>query len=192
MRSQGMIGDAEGDIAALVYRGGDSPDVVLCDFARRLTAAGRKVCGLVQLREGVLAGAPRKVVVLDGWQVVDVAPKNDGEARCSLDGDWLDRMGQQVRASLARGVDLVIVNRFGPLELAGRGFRDAIIAASATETPLVVAVPEFEFEHWTRFSNGMTVRLDCTLQALQDWWRRTSSRGEQGLDRDERACELIK
>src|SRR5262245_35326321 len=90
--SHGTIGDAEGDIAALVYRSGDSPDVVLLDFARRLTAAGRKVCGLVQLREGVAAGAPRKVVVLDGWQVVDVASKNDpvGETRCSLDGDWLD------------------------------------------------------------------------------------------------------
>jgi nucleoside-triphosphatase THEP1 len=191
-----MIGDAEGDIAALVYRSNDIPDVVLCDFARRLTAAGRRVCGLVQLREGVTAGAPRKVVVLDGWKVVDVAtktaPKTDGETKCSLDGDWLDRMGREVRASIARGVDLVIVNRFGPLELAGRGFRDAIIAASETETPLIVAVPEFEFEHWTRFSNGMTVRLDCTLQALQAWWQRVADRSAQGLDDEGRACELIK
>jgi hypothetical protein len=186
------IGDAEGDIAALVYRSDDSPDVVLLDFARGLTAAGRKVCGLVQSREGVAPGAARKVVVLDGWQAVDVAPKNDGETRCSLDGDWLDRVGREVRTSIARGFDLVIVNRFGPLELAGRGFRDAIFAASLTETPLVVAVPEFEFEHWTRFSNGMTVKLDCTLQALQDWWRRTASRSEQRLDHNERACELIK
>ena len=66
--------------SALVYRGTDSPDVVLCDFARQLADAGRKVCGLVQLRERTTEGAPRKVVVLDGWQVVDVAPKNVGES----------------------------------------------------------------------------------------------------------------
>jgi nucleoside-triphosphatase THEP1 len=194
MRTQGMIGDAEGDIAALVYVTGDSPDLVLCDFARRLTDAGQRVCGLIQLRERTSAAAPRKVVVLDGWQVVDVARKNDvvGETRCSLDGDWLDHMGRQVRASIARGVDAVIVNRFGPLELAGRGFRDAIIAASETETPLIVAVPEFEFEHWTRFSNGMTIRLDCTLNALLAWWQRVASRSSHGLDCRERACELLK
>jgi nucleoside-triphosphatase THEP1 len=192
--TQGTIGDAEGDIAALVYASDDSPDVVLCEFAKRLTEASQRVCGLVQLRERVSEGAPRKVVVLDGWQVVDVAPRNDvvGDTRCSLDGDWLDRMGREVRASIARGVDVVIVNRFGPLELAGRGFRDAIIAASETETPLIVAVPAFEFERWTRFSNGMTVRLDCTLEALQAWWQRIADRNSGGLDRDARACELIK
>src|SRR5258708_38403735 len=126
----------------------------------------------------MLNGPHRKVVVLDGWQVVDVARKDDvvGDSRCSLDGDWLDRMGRQVKASIARGVDAVIVNRFGPLELAGRGFRDAIIAASETETPLVVAVPEFEFQHWTRFSYGMTIRLPFALDRLLPRWQRASSR----------------
>jgi nucleoside-triphosphatase THEP1 len=194
MSTLGPIADADGDIAALVYKSGDSPDLVLCDFARRLTDAGHRVCGLIQFRDRSSDGLHRKVVVLDGWQVVDVARKDDvvGGSRCSLDGDWLDRMGKQVNTSIRRGVDAVIVNRFGPLELAGRGFRDAIVAASETETPLIIAVPEFEFEHWTRFSNGMTVRLDCTLDRALAWWRRVSNRSAHLLDRDLRACELLK
>jgi nucleoside-triphosphatase THEP1 len=194
MSAQGMIGDADGDIAALVYASGDSPDLVLRDFASRLTDAGHRVCGLIQLRDRAFDGTHRKVVVLDGWQVVDVARKDDvvGDSRCSLDGDWLDRMAGQVKASIARGVDAVIVNRFGPLELAGRGFRDAIIAASETETPLIIAVPEFEFERWTRFSNGMTVRLDCTLDRVLAWWQKVSSRGPHAPKLDPRACELFK
>jgi hypothetical protein len=126
--------------------------------------------------------------------VVDVARKSDvvGNSRCRFDGDWLDRMGGRVNASIRRGVDAVIVNRFGPLEAAGRGFRDAIITASETETPLIIAVPEFEFARWTRFSNGMTIRLDCTLEPVLGWWNRLSSRSPSGRRLDPRACELCK
>ena len=78
-------------------------------------------------------------------------------------------MAAQVRASIRDGVDAVIVNRFGPLEAAGGGFCDAIRVASETQTPLIIAVPAFEFERWTRRSNGMTVRLDCALDPVLEW-----------------------
>jgi Protein of unknown function (DUF2478) len=72
-------------------------------------------------------------------------------------------MADQAKITIRRGVDVVIVNRFGPLEAAGRGFSEAIAVASDTKTPLVIAVTEFEFERWTRFSSGMTVKLECDL-----------------------------
>jgi nucleoside-triphosphatase THEP1 len=196
MSMQGTIADADGDIAALVYTSGDRPDLVLRDFARRLADAGHRVCGLIQLRDQLLGSTHGRLLVLDGRQaqVVEIARKDDigADSRCRLDGDWLDRMGSQVKASIRRGVDAVIVNRFGPLEVAGRGFRDAIVAASETETPLIIAVPEFEFTRWTRFSNGMTIRLDCALEGLLEWWQVVSSRSSQMLDPDPRACELLK
>jgi nucleoside-triphosphatase THEP1 len=196
MNMQGTIADADGDIAALVYTSGDRPDLVLRDFARRLVDAGRRVCGLIQLRDPSIGATHGRVMVLDGRQaqVVEVARKDDivGDSRCRLDGVWLDRMGSRVKASIRRGVDAVIVNRFGPLEVAGRGFRDAIVAASETETPLIIAVPKFEFARWTQFSNGMTIRLDCTLEGLLEWWHLVSSRSSQMLDPDPRACELLK
>jgi Protein of unknown function (DUF2478) len=166
------ISDATGDIAALVYAPSDRPDLVLCAFARQLTEAGRRVCGLVQLRDEASAGATGRVMVLDSGQVADVGSKHaaDAGAHCRLDSDWLDQMGRQAKAMIHRGVDAVVVNRFGPLEEAGRGFHDAILAASETETPLIVAVPEFE--RWTRFSGGMTVKLNCTLDSALDWWSR--------------------
>jgi hypothetical protein len=101
-------------------------------------------------------------------------------------------MGGLVKASIRRGVDAVIVNRFGPLEATGRGFRDAIMAASETETPLIIAVPEFEFERWTRFSNGMTIRLDCALEPVLGWWTGISGRSLHRLGLEPRACELLK
>jgi hypothetical protein len=172
-----MISDADGDIAALVYSAGDRPDLVLCAFAEHLAAAGKRLCGQVQFRDGARDGSPGRVMVLDSWQI---RGRHDSAANshCRLDAGWLNQMGT--------------VNRFGPLEAAGRGFRDAILAASETQTPLIIAVPEFEFERWTQFSRGMTVRLECTLDSVLCWWRRVSS--EKPSDRllHTQACELFK
>src|SRR5262249_31604182 len=132
-----MLADADADIAALVYAPGERPDLVLRAFAQRVAQSGRKVSGLVQLRDR-RESAHRGVIVLDSWQAVDFDEKPEGE--CRLDAGWLDRMGSEVDASIARGVDLAIVNRFGPLEADGRGFCNAIQTASHTETPLVIAV----------------------------------------------------
>ena len=188
MTTQRTIADAEGDIAALVYASDDRPDLVLCDFARHLAGSGRRVCGLVQLRDRVSGEAPGRVMVLDTWQVVDVVPA----AGCRLDPQWLNQMGARIKALITRGVDAVIVNRFGPLEAAGRGFSEAIAVASETKTPLVIAVPAFEFERWTRFSSGMTVKLDCELNKVLDWWRRVSSSATPTPAVGVRACELFK
>jgi hypothetical protein len=186
------IADADADIAALVYASGDRPDLVLCAFARHLVDTGRRPCGLVQLRDRSGNDASRKVMVLDSWQVVDAANKHEGADgdRCSLDSLWLDQMGAQTATTIRRGVDAVIVNRFGPLEANGRGFRDAIRAASETRTPLLIAVPQFEFARWTRFSSGMTVRLDCTLDSVLGWWRRITNPATQTAASEQRVCEL--
>ncbi len=194
MATQGVIADAEGDIAALVYTSGDRPDLVLCAFAEHLAAAGKRLCGLVQFRDGLRDGSPGRVMVLDSWQIVEVGGKHDSPANnhCRLDAGWLDRMGTQAKVSIEQGVDTVIVNRFGPLEAAGRGFRDAILAASETQTPLIIAVPEFEFERWTQFSRGMTVRLECTLDSVLGWWCRVSSAKPSDRSPHPQACELFK
>src|SRR5690242_7522936 len=88
-----------------------------------------------------VCATPGRVMVLDSWQIVEVGGKRDTAANshCRLDARWLDQMGTQARRSIEQGVDTVIVNRFGPLEAAGRGFRDVILAASETQTPLIVA-----------------------------------------------------
>ena len=194
MATQGTIAHADGDIAALVYASQDRPDLVLWAFARHLADAGGRVSGLIQFRDRPADSSPCRLMVLDSWQMVDVARQHDaaGDDHCRLDAYWLDQMGIRVKASIRRGVDAVIVNRFGPLEAAGRGFCDAILTASATETPLVIAVPLFEFARWTQFSSGMAVRLDCTLDSALAWWGRVTSRGAPAPTCETRACALFK
>ncbi len=192
MRTRPMLEDADADIAALVYSAGDRPDRVLCDFARRVADSGRRACGLIQFRRRPFDGARRRVMIVDRWRIDDVARSGAENDHCTLDEHWLERMAARTQTSISQGVDLVIVNRFGPLEAAGRGFCGAIRAASATETPLVIAVPHFEFARWTSVSNGMAIKLDCTLDAVLDWWRRLATRRSRPPLLDPRACELLK
>ena len=70
MSVQRPINDADADIAALVYSRGDRPDLVLCDFARHLAGTGRRICGLVQFRDGSFDRAYRRVLILDDWRMV--------------------------------------------------------------------------------------------------------------------------
>src|SRR5215475_16171382 len=111
MATQGVIADAEADIAALVYSSGDRPDLVLCAFAEHLAAAGKRLCGLVQFRDVPRDGSPGRVMVLDTWQIVEVGGKRDTAANshCRLNATWLDQMGTQAKASIEQGVDTVIV-----------------------------------------------------------------------------------
>jgi hypothetical protein len=51
-------------------------------------------------------------------------------------------------------------------------------------------VQQFEFACWTRFSGGMTVRLDCTLESVLAWWRRIADPATQAVASAQRVCEL--
>src|SRR5262245_16181406 len=111
MATPRTIADADGDIAALVYASGDRPDQVICAFARYLADGGRRICGLVQLRDPSSQGSRCSVMVLDSWQVVDFVGGQEAvrEGQCRLDARWLDQMADQTKMTIRRGVDAVIV-----------------------------------------------------------------------------------
>jgi hypothetical protein len=149
MATQGVIADADG-IAALVYSAGDRPDLVLCAFADHLAAAGKRLCGLVQFRDGVRDGSPGRVMVLDSWQIVEVGGKRDAAANspCRLDARWLDQMGTQAKASIIRRR-----HRHRQPVWASRGGRPGrAIPPPPNSDTTDHCGSEFEFERWTQFS----------------------------------------
>jgi hypothetical protein len=183
-----MIMDADGDIAALVYEADDHPDDVLRQFAAQVSGDGARVSGIVQFRHH-MTDPQRRVMVLDEDRMFDVRHGMAGAPGRHIDGQWLDRMAARVEAGIAAGVDVVVVNRFGPLEVAGRGFYKAIKAASAAQTPLIIGVAAGDFEVWTRFSHGMTLKLPCRLEPALAWWDHISGRRRPFGFGPTRACE---
>jgi len=104
-----------------------------------------------------------------------------------------DHIRQTVNDPLVGAADRADVSNLRKIAKPGRIGADAPGDIDGSlRVARIIAVPEFEFERWTRFSNGMTIRLDCMLEPVLGWWNRLSSRSPGGLRLDPRVCELFK
>ena len=76
-----------------------------------------------------------------------------------------------VAARLTRTTDLLIINKFGKQEAAGRGFRDFIAAAMAEEIPVLIAVAPELVAAFTGFAGDYATPL--TWAEAEAWCRAT-------------------
>jgi nucleoside-triphosphatase THEP1 len=94
---------------------------------------------------------------------------------CGLETRSLNELNDAVTADIRSGADVVIINRFGRLEVEGGGFVQAIATAAALDIPVIVAVPEGNFRSWIAYSGGMSVRLSCNRSNIESWWSSVSA-----------------
>jgi hypothetical protein len=127
---------------------------LLADVAMALQADGVAVVGAVQI------GADRghmDLRLLGRTDVVrisqDLGPLAQG---CRLDAEGLERAVGLVRLD---GAGVLIVNKFGKQEAAGRGFRPLIGQAVAMGLPVVVAVAPAYRASFETFAGGMAQAL---------------------------------
>ena len=170
--------DAQSDLAALVYEKDQDPDAILRSFASALIARGHRVAGMVQA--GQCADSSLSAVLLHTGEKLPLAHDFDPAARgCRLDLARLQNAATRIAEALARGADLVIINRFGKRERDGNGLAPLIERALQADVPVLIAVASSHFGEWIRFAGGMTVKLHCERHQLDAWWRSvTASRAE--------------
>ena len=163
--------DAQCDFAAIAFEVGDDPDGLLLQFAEDLRRSGHRVVGAVQHHVHGLRNPNLDAVMLPGAQVVNLShhPGDDTQG-CHIDNECLATIGRTIEAAIEEGADLVIVNRFGKLEAAGRGLVRLIKRAVDADIPVITAVPAHRFAAWVKYSDGMSVRLPCRRAALDEWW----------------------
>lgn len=165
--------DSQTDVAAIVYEPEDDPDSLISTFASDLQRSGNRVVGLLQLSSRAVAtSGDMPVVALPVGNVSHIKHRRaeDASGCCSLNGEQVSRIQQDLAKAIDVGADLVIINRFGKMEMSGRGLLAEICMAVSVEVPVLVAVPERRFEAWNRFCGGMGVRLRCSRQQLDHWW----------------------
>lgn len=187
--------DSETDIAAVVYGARDEPDRLFGEFVNRLQQTRNRIAGLIQLggRSGFAErGVP--AIALPGRAAVFL-PHNLGRVSdaCYLDAGQLGEAKKRLSSAISDGADLVIINRFGKLETGGMGFVDEIKQAVSAKIPVLIAVPVERFMAWTRFSEGMGVKLQCSRERVDAWWRTVSGSSRQHLSHPLRTfCEIAK
>jgi nucleoside-triphosphatase THEP1 len=182
--------DAQCDLAALVYGRPDDPDRLLQEFVQDLTSRGYRVVGLIQtrLRDGGAA-----VTVLPTGETIPLAPAHGTVLHSSRPGPCdLAEAAARIDLLIESGADLVIINRFGKLEMQGTGLVDEIARALSFDIPVVVAVPEFRFPEWLSFCRGMGVKLPCRNGSLQSWWSGMIVGEPRPGQRHASFCELSK
>lgn len=145
-------------IMALIYTDSDAADRALRAVAVTLLERGCKLAGLVQ-HNTARPGRSRCDMVLEelaSGELLGISQDRGPMARgCALDVDQLLKAMQIVRASLASGPDLVILNKFGKTEAEGAGFRPLIAEAIEAGLPLLIAVPWRNIESWRNFTGEM-------------------------------------
>jgi hypothetical protein len=169
---------AQCDIAAMVFGWSDNPDLVLSEFVKDLQTSGKRVAGMLQL--GRQADAHRDHAI----QVTLLLQKKDmtlghrvlpQPVCCGIETQSLHDLADALTADIRSGADVVVINRFGKLEVEGGGFVEAIAAAAALDIPVIVAVPESNFRSWIAYSGGMSVKLGCNRRNIESWWSSVSA-----------------
>lgn len=159
-------------LAYMAASGRGDTDLILFQLAYDLAARGLKVSGVVQINTDRIDGGAcdMDVQVLPDGPVLRISQNLGRSSRgCRLDPAALESAVGLVSASLARGADVLIINKFGKHEVQGRGFREVIAEALAMDIPVVVGLNAMNSPDFEDFSGGLAVRLSPVRAALAKW-----------------------
>ncbi len=156
-------------------------DRLISQTAAFLQAGGARLAGIVKLpepepeQEATCACDMAVRVLPDGPVIPITQDLGDGSDACRLDPGAIARAVGEVERRPLEGVQLFILNKFGPEEAEGRGFRDSIGAALAAGIPVLVGVAGPRRADFDTFAGGLAEDLPPEAGAIRDWCQRVMS-----------------
>lgn len=161
-------------IAAVVYADGIYPDRAMAMAIAPLQDLGIPLSGALQVPAEHVEGRHPCDMLLKDLASGDISAIAEERGRhaagCRLDVGVLTGIGETVRNSLREGGPrLLVINKFGKIEAAGGGLRDAIGEAVELGIPVLVGVPARNLDSWRAFAGSMTVELPVDFGAIGDW-----------------------
>lgn len=159
-------------LLAVVYNDGLAADRFLADVGYSLRSAGIAVAGLVQLNS--FERNPEKCDMMVEELFSSTTLKMSEDRGHDTQGCRLDRAVFAQAIGLLMGAlqekpDILILNKFGKVELEGSGLRDVIALAVEREVPAIVGVPYRNLDHWRIFSAGLADECPVAAPDLQKW-----------------------
>ena len=160
------------NLAYTMAPGRGDTDLLLHRLACSLISRGLRPSGTAQINTERPDAGPcdMDVLVLPDGPVIrisqDLGPASKG---CRLDPEALEEAVGLVSASLERGADCLIVNKFGKHEAEGRGFRPLIAEALSRDLPVLVGINSLNVNAFEEFAGGMAERLAPKEEVLFDW-----------------------
>ncbi len=181
-------------LLAVVYTDGLAADRFLADVGYSLRAAGVVAAGLVQINS--FERDPEKcdmiVEELYSSTMLKMSEDRGRDTRgCRLDRAILAQAVGLLMGALNEKPDILILNKFGKVELEGSGLRDVIALAVERDVPTIVGVPYRNLDQWRIFSAGLADECQVASPDLQEWIRMQNilpADERLALSRDMPAC----
>lgn len=158
---------------ALLHDRSCDTDALLLEVARDLQVRGLRVRGLCMTYpdRGSGEGCAGSMVLVDlstAEEYLVSQPLGQDSKACRGDPQGFARASQVLRRALEEQPALVVCNRFGEMEAAGRGFSTELLELLAAGHPLLTAVaPQYQ-DAWQRFTGGAAV-LPARREAIDAW-----------------------
>ncbi len=163
-------------ILAVVYTDGFAAGRFISDLGYQLRDSGVSVAGIVQYNQSVRerdSGCDMEVEELASRIVLQLAEDRGSDAAgCRLDPAALAEAAALISVSLRNRPQIVILNKFGNLEVEGKGLRDTIADAMQLGIPVVAGVPHRHIEPWRAFTDGLAQETLVHSPMVQQWLAR--------------------
>jgi hypothetical protein len=159
-------------LAAIHYGRGLDVDGLLLDACAALRARGLRLGGVIQRASGDLGECSTSVHVVDlrSGEAFDIwEARGAFAASCRLDERGLIDAEATIKAAIAEGVDLVVLNRFGRAESLGRGLTACFTAAIEAGVPVLTAVRAPYDKAWRTFHGGLGQDLPADREQVTTW-----------------------
>ena len=158
-------------LAYTMTEGRGALDPLLHAVAGDAFARGLRLAGIVQInRDRPGDRCDMDALVLPDGPEVRISQSLGPAARgCRLDPEGLETAVAAAEARLLAGADLLIVNKFGKQEAAGRGFRPLIALALERGTDVLVGVNALNLDALLDFAGDLATRLPAERDALLSW-----------------------
>ncbi len=152
----------------------DDP-AVLAAFVRELQGRNVRVGGLLQFITQNEVGRPISLYAEEidtGRQISLMRPDKEikGPSDCVLELSALAETAGALRRAITECADLVVIEKFGKEEAAGRGLLDDIMKVVASGLPALVLLPQAYVEQWNQFTGGIVETITFDADALNQWW----------------------
>lgn len=158
-------------IGYTVAPGRGDTDLLLAGLADAVAARGVRTVGTVQINSDCEGEGPcdMDVRVLPDGPVLRISQSLGIGARgCRLDPGALETAIGHCDARLGEA-DLLIVNKFGKQEAAGRGFRGLIGEALAQDIPVLVGLNRLNQDAFHAFTDYAAIEIAPKPDALLAW-----------------------
>ena len=130
-----------------------------------------RIAGLIECSSCEAETDGHFLSIADGRSFALFQELGAGSVACSLDAASVIEASERVCADIARGCDLVVLNKFGKLEAENRsGLIPAFAAAIEAGIPILTSVAPKYADAWTAFAAPLFVTLPPKMAALDEWW----------------------